>query len=256
MTDEDTPERLREAKGLDGIERVRDITLGTARAEDYSASDTVPVSDASVGELMGMLESPDAPTRRRATLALAERDGERDVLRALESLARTDQDDEVRQFAIEAVAKLDGDIGVARHALESDEDPWVRAEAVVSLKRSSPDEHVDAFEAALDDPHSAVRRNALISLHHVRDEGSREVLVRALGDESDRVREWAVRLLGQFDDEQIVDVLAEHVENETADIVREAALHALDGGATDGDPWDGTGQRRAGAHVLNRPPGR
>ena len=127
MTEDIHTERRRAAQGADGVEQVRDITLGTARAEDYSATDTSPLEDASVSMLLELVETGDAPTRRRATLALAERDRDTAVLAQLGELARTDPDDEVRQFAIEAIAKLDGDPAIARDLLDSDENQWVRA---------------------------------------------------------------------------------------------------------------------------------
>ena len=260
MSDDETPERRRAAKGADGIEEVRDITLGSARAEDYSAADTDPVADASIEDLCEMLDDPSAPKRRRATLALAERDVGPDVVETLESLARSDTDDDVRQFAIEAVAKSDGNPTVARKVLESDDDPWVRAEAAVALDRLDRSGNEVYFEELLNDDASGVRRNALISLARIREDDAREQIIHAVDDPDDRVREWATKLLGTFDDdteaEQVLKSILE--DDEEVDIVRETAARAL--GATGEEVEelvDQTGgTEMAGDHMLNQVPDR
>ncbi|MFW5905437.1 MAG: HEAT repeat domain-containing protein, partial [archaeon] len=236
------------------------ITLGTARVEDYSAADTDPVSETSIEELRSMLDDPAAPTRRRATLALAERDCGQDVVDELESLAQTDLDDEVRQFAIEAVAKLDGDPAVAITLLETDDDPWVRAEAAVALDRLDRAGYEDYFESLLADDASGVRRNALISLSRLRDDAAREHLLDAVDDPDDRVREWATKLLGTFDDDPDIDRVLESIleDDEEVDIVRETAARSL--GATGEDVESlvdaASGTEMAGDHMLNQVPDR
>ena len=260
MTDDETPERRREAKGADGIERVRDITLGTARAEDYSAADTDPVSDASIKDLREMLDDPSPPKRRRATLALAERDVGPDVVETLESMALSDPDDDVRQFAIEAVAKCYGNPDLAREVLETDDDPWVRAEAAVALDRLDRTGNEAYFEELLDDEASGVRRNALISLARLRGDDARNHIVDAVDDPDDRVREWATKLLGTFDDDPDADQVLKSVleDEEEVDIVRETAARSL--GATGEDVEelvDQTGgTEMAGDHMLNQVPDR
>ncbi|MFB6132832.1 MAG: HEAT repeat domain-containing protein [Halanaeroarchaeum sp.] len=258
MTDEHHPERRRNAKGADGVERVRDITLGTARPADYSAADVAPVADASVGELVEMLDDPAAPTRRRATLALAERECDQTVVERLESLAVSDPDDEVRQFAVEAIAKLDGDPAVARDVLESDEDQWVRAEAAVALDRMARAEHEDYFEELLHDEAAGVRRNALISLTRVRGTDARDALLDAVADDDDRVREWAVKLLGTFDDDPDVESTLKGVledENEM-DIVKQTAARSLGARGEDVESLveASGGTEMAGDHMLNQVP--
>lgn len=258
MTDEDHTERRRPAKGADGIEQVRDITLGSARVEDYSAADTAPVEDATVAELIEMLDDPDPATRRRATLALAERDREEGVLDRLESLTLSDPDDEVRQFAIEVIAKLDGDPGVAREVVETDDDPWVRAEATVALDRMDRTGHEEYFEGLLDDEAAAVRRNALISLTRVRGNDARDALIDAVDDENDRVREWATKLLGAFDDDPGVEsVLRDVLEDEDEmDIVKQTAARSLGARGEDVESLveSSGGTEMAGDHMLNQVP--
>lgn len=231
-----------------------DLTLGTATREDFTAADTAPLADASTETVLEALDSERAPERRRAILALGERDPEPAIFERLDDLSRDDPDPEVRQFAIETIARLDGDLEAVRDGLE-DPNPWVRAEAIVWLKKRAPDEHVSVFEEAISDPHPAIRRNALISLHHVQGADCRPELEAALDDESDRVREWAVTLLGGLDDPDAKALVADHLETEDSQIVREAGVHALDDETDMPSPTGGSGQRRADTHVLNRGPG-
>lgn len=258
MTDDGPPERLRDASGADGVEEVRDITLGTATAEDYSAADTSPVADASIDELVSTLDDQSPQTRRRATLALAERDVGAAAVEELESLALSDPDDDVRQFAVEAIAKSDGDPTVARELLETDDDPWVRAEAAVALDRLDRAGYEDYFEELLDDQAAGVRRNALISITRLQGDAARKHLLDAITDPDDRVREWATKLLGTIDDDPTVEAALQSVLDDEGeiDIVRETAARSL--GATGEDVEslvDGSGgTEMAGDHMLNQVP--
>ena len=248
----------RDAVGRDGVTEVREITLGNAEPADYSAADIGPVEDESTRTLIAQLESAEAPTRRRAALALARREVGDSVRERLESLARTDPDAQVRQFAIEALGKVDGDPAVALDVLESDEDPWVRAEATVALDRLDRDRFEDRFESLLEDEAEGVRRNALISLTRIRREAAREDLLYALSDPSDRVREWAVKLLGQYDDDGAVESALERIvsEESAVEIVRETAARSLGARGRDVDALleEGTGTASADDHMLNRVP--
>ena len=254
MTEESfDPDRLPPVEAQEPDVSRADLTLGTATYEDFTAADTAPVEDRSTEALLEALESDSAPERRRAILALGERDPESEVLDRLEALSHEDPDQEVRQFAIETIGRLDGDLEVVRDGL-ADENPWVRAEALVWLKKRAADRHVDTFEAALSDPHPAVRRNALVSLHHVRGADCRSELEAGLADESDRVREWAVTLLGKLDDPDTEELIADHLETEDSQIVREAAMRTLDDSVDVQTPTGGSGHARADSHVLNRGP--
>ncbi len=248
----------RDAVGKDGVTEVRDITLGNAQPADYSAADITPVEDASIQSLQAMLDSGEAPTRRRASLALARRDVGDPTREKLASLARTDPDDQVRQFAIEALGKLDGDPDVALEVLETDGDPWVRAEATVALDRLAREQYEARFESLLGDDAEGVRRNALISLTRIRRDGAREDLLTAVTDPSDRVREWAVKLLGQYDEDPEVEGMLEAVlaDETEVEVVRETAARSLGARGTDVETLleEGTGTASADDHMLNRVP--
>ena len=245
--------------GLADIEVDRDVTIGEASPAELAASDTEPVEDDAVDDLLAALVGDDVVERRRATLALAERPRDDRVEAALETAARTDDDAEVRQFAVEALAKLDGSAAAETAlALTDDPDPWVRAEAVVALDRLDRAEHADAMESALDDDHHAARRNAAVSLFKLRGEDALPVLVEAADDPSERVREWAAHLLGGIDDERANETLARLTDDES-DIVRKTAARAreVDAGSFRrqfSGTLDETDRTLPGEDDLNRTP--
>ncbi|MFB6130376.1 MAG: HEAT repeat domain-containing protein [Salinigranum sp.] len=235
------------------IEVSRDVTLGEATPEELTVSDTAPVADASVRTLIEALTDGDAVARGRAALALAERPPSGPVVAALARTAGTDDDADVRQFSVEAIAKLAGRSGEAQPtgaaetvealptadaaavsetaeavalAATRDDDPWVRAEGVVALDRLDRAAHVDRLEAALADEHHAVRRNALISLFKLGGEGTLEALLDAAADPNDRVREWAAHLLAGVDDERAARALGRLLDDEV-ELVALTASHAL-----------------------------
>lgn len=59
--------------------------------------------------------------------------------------------------------------------------------------------HEADIEAAVDDDHHAVRRNAAISLFKLRGEAMERRLLDLSRDDSERVREWAAHMLGGVD---------------------------------------------------------
>ncbi|MFQ3293784.1 MAG: HEAT repeat protein, partial [Natrialbaceae archaeon] len=163
--------------------------------------------------------------------ALADRAASERVTGALSRTVRDDPDPDVRQFAVEALGKLqaDGVSDVARDAL-ADENPWVRAEAVVVLDNHDRRGHADVIEDCLTDNHHAVRRNAIISLAKHRGADVLETLLAFADDDSERVREWVAEFLGGIDDDSARDALNELTADES-DIVAEAAANALDSDA-------------------------
>lgn len=199
--------------------------------EALTAADTEPVADATAAELVDALATAGVHDRKRAALALAEREavGE-DAREALLDAARGDDDPTVRQFAVEALAALEADDSAVQVAFEEatdDESPWVRAEAVVALDGLEGDGYGGRFEELLSDDHEAVRRNAAIALSRTRD--AVDELLALLDDPSNRVREWAARLLGPHaDDERVESALVGTAQEDPVDIVRAAAGRALD----------------------------
>ncbi|WP_424019293.1 HEAT repeat domain-containing protein [Halorientalis pallida] len=153
--------------------------------------------------LLAALSADEARTRRDATLALVDRardDGLGDDLReALAATARTDDDPDVRQFAVEALGAAGGPVDALTAAL-ADDDEWVRAEAVVALSRVSGDV-AEAIRAATDDDSGWVRRNAIIALCK-REAASWDLLAdRLKNDPHPPSREYAAAFLPDYADE-------------------------------------------------------
>jgi HEAT repeat protein len=216
-------------EGLADIEVDRDVTIGEASLAELAASDTEPVEDEAVADLLSTLADDDAVARRRAALALSERDRADAVVRGLCRAAATDADADVRQFAVESLAKLGGAAAeeTARGAAD-DDDPWVRAEAVVALDRLDRSAHADRIADALGDDHHAVRRNAAISTFKRRGEDALSALLDLTDDPSERVREWVAHLLGGIDADRAHAELERLAAEDESSIVRETAVRARD----------------------------
>lgn len=213
---------------LADIEVGRDVTLGEVDPDELTASDTDPVADASARELLDDLAEGTRKERRRATLALAETDGSEAVVATLSRVALGDDDEDVRQFAVESLAKLRAeDAGeVALTISRNDDDPWVRAEALVALDRIDRERYADRMAEALDDDHHAARRNAIISQFKLRGEDVLDDAIELATDPSERVREWAAHVLGGIDDDRARRTLEGLATSDDSDIVALTARHA------------------------------
>jgi HEAT repeat protein len=247
--------------GLEDIEVSRDVTIGEASLRDLASSDTAPLEGATTEERLALLVRGDAVERRRAALSLAEGERTEDAVEALVRVARTDEDDDVRQFAVEALGKLGGDRAAeGALAVTRDEEPWVRAEAFVALDRLDRRTHADRIDAGLEDDHHAVRRNAAISTFKRRGEDALSDLLALVEDPNDRVREWAVHMLGGVDDDRAREALRAVIEDDSEpDLVRTTAARALevDPGAFRrgfGGTIDRMTTNLPGEDVLNRRP--
>lgn len=221
-----------EIESLSDIEVGRDdITIGEATHAEMAAADTSPVADDDVRELLVTLEHGSVAERRRAVLALGEREPTQPAVAALVDAALGDDDTDVRQFGVESLGELDPPSlpDVARAAL-ADENPWVRAEAIVVLDHHDREAHAAVIESRLADDHHAVRRNAMVSLAKHRGAEMLETLLAMADDDSERVREWVAEFLGGIDDDRARSAL-ESLTDDDSDIVAEAATHALDSGA-------------------------
>ncbi|WP_336002670.1 HEAT repeat domain-containing protein [Halorientalis halophila] len=226
---EQSPGFGEDPEGLEDIEVSRDVTIGEATPRELQATDLAPVADASAAEKIDDLLSGDHVERRRAALALGEERPEEAVLDAVIA-ATNDGDDDVRQFAVESLASLGGERAAAA-VVETlgDEDPWVRAEAVVALDNIDRLEYEDHIEAALDDDHHAVRRNAAISLFKHRGEDLLPVLLEQSRADSERLREWAAHLMAGVEDGRATERLTELADDEDEpQVVRSTAARAVE----------------------------
>lgn len=216
-------------EALEDIEVSReDVTIGEATPAELAATDTEPVEDEETAQLLTDLDAEGHIDRRRAALALKDRPTEESVLAGLAYAATEDPDEDVRQFAVEALAAHGGEVAAAVAVeLLDDPDPWVRAEAVVALDNVDRTAHEDDIEAALEDDHHAVRRNAAISLFKLRGEAMADLLLEQSEDDSERVREWAAHMLGGVDEDRARERLHELTED-PATVVRRTAERALE----------------------------
>ncbi|AQL43888.1 hypothetical protein BV210_14760 [Halorientalis sp. IM1011] len=197
--------------------------------------------DGSISEarLRTALSDEDAGTRRDAALALLDRARDTGVAdetrKALAAGARTDDDPDVRQFAVEALGAAGGPVSALAAAL-SDDDEWVRAEAVVALSRVEGDVS-EPIRTAADDDSGWVRRNAVIALGK-REAASWDLLAdRLKNDPHPPVREYAAAFLpGYADaagDEDAVRLLAAVLARDQNAFVRAKAAVSLGDFGTD-----------------------
>lgn len=214
---------------LSEIDVGRDVTLGEADPEELTAADTEPMDDDGPHEVVDRLRGGTPTERRRAALALAERPPSAASRAALRTAAREDDDADVRQFAVEALGKVGGERAAETAlALTDDPEPWVRAEAYVTLDRLDRGAHEAAIEAGLDDDHHAVRRNAAISLFKLRGTDLADTLLELSADDSERVREWAAHLLGGVDSAAATERLERLAAEDPSDVVRRTAENAIE----------------------------
>lgn len=225
-------------EALEDIEVSRaDVTIGEADPAELAAADTEPVADESVASLLADLGADDPVDRRRAALALKDESSTDAVIEGLARAATRDDDADVRQFAVEALTAHGaggGETGAGDEraaavavSLLDDPDPWVRAEAVVALDNIDRGAHEADIEAATEDDHHAVRRNAAISLFKMRGEEMEDRLLDLSRDDSERVREWAAHMLGGVDSDRARERLRD-LSDDPATVVRGTAERALE----------------------------
>jgi len=258
---EESPGFGEDPDGLEDIEVSRDVTIGDASHRELQATDTAPLRGTGATEKIADLVEGDLVERRRAALALGEGRPTEAALDALIEHGLADDDADVRQFAVEALGQLGGErASEAAVRVCDDPDPWVRAEAVVALDRIDRSEYAPAIEAALDDDHHAVVRNAMVSLFKLRGEALFPVLLELSHADSERLREWAVHLLAGVDDDRAASRLEAVASDETQPkVARSTAVRALDAdpgkfrrqfsGGTENDSADLPGES-----ALNRRP--
>lgn len=200
----------------------------TERYANWSARGRAPTDDER--RLRTLVTDGDERAKRNAALALVDHaaDGLNDAtVTALSEAARTADDPDVRQFAVEALGIADAGTAAVRDAL-CDEEEWVRAEAVVARSRQGAT--AAALERVLEDDDSGwVRRNALIALAKV-DALDQPVLAEVVHeDPHESVREYAADFLGDAatDAAAAVDTLRETLRRDPSAFVRAKAASSL-----------------------------
>ncbi|MFC7076236.1 HEAT repeat domain-containing protein [Haloarcula halophila] len=196
--------------------------------DDYhSARNGAPATDEPT--LRNFLD--DSDRRRDAALALidvADRQGLDDpTVDALDRVLRDASDPEARQYAVEALGTAGVSAEAVRRALDDDHE-WVRAEAVVALSRTDPDD-TDRLETMLDDDSGWVRRNTVIALGKLGAVDQPLLIDRIKSDGHPAVREYAAQFLGEAaeDAETAVRILAAVLAREPNAYVRAKAADSL-----------------------------
>jgi len=186
--------------------------------------------------LRDRLTAEDVAERRDAAVGLVEAaaDGlDPETGQALSKRVRVDEDADVRQFAVEALGEAGKRTKAIEDALE-DDDPWVRAEAVVARSRTAP-EDIETLQNCLDDDSGWVRRNAVIALGKVGAADQSELVDRIRNDSHPPVREYAAQFLGEVadDTDEAVRILAAVLARDPNAFVRAKAAESLGTLATD-----------------------
>jgi len=171
--------------------------------------------DEDIDSLLDHLKLSDTPTiRTRAAEILGEVvDAEPQAVDALVKAARTDDHEDVRGAAIDALDAIGADAierliaEMAGVDTEGGAD-WVRAEA---------------FVETLDADRPELRMAAANALRRLGDPGALPSLVDALDDPEPRVRARAARACGAIGDERAADTLAARLDDPASRVRREAA---------------------------------
>lgn len=228
-----------------------DVTIGEADATDFTAADTEPIADATEEEVVAMLTADPAHVRRRAALALAERDPSVEAVEALAAVARSDDDTEVRQFAVEALGRIAADRGEPdgherQETVETKRGPNEAKRGPSEAKRGPSEAERGPNEAkrelsetvardATTDPNPWVRAEAVVALDRIDREGFADRIAAGLDDDHEAVRRNAVISLYRVRGAEAVEDLLELL-TDPSDRVREWAAHLL--GDVDDDRAD------------------
>lgn len=206
------------------------MEAGTMTGETANMSATGRTPAQSESACRDELAAEDAGRRREAALGLigvAEGGLAAETVEVLQDRLRTDPDADVRQFAAEALGVAGTGVDVVQRAMDADEDPWVRAEAVVAYSRAGG--YPDALRALLDDESGWVRRNALIALAKTGNTDQALLADRLKNDPHRAVREYAADYLGEqaTDQESAVELLAAILARDPSAFVRAKAAQSL-----------------------------
>jgi len=170
--------------------------------------------DGDVDSLLDHLKLSDSPSiRKRAAEILGDVVGdEPQAVDALVRTARSDDDEEVRGAAIDALDAIGGEaierLVAEMAGVDADGADWVRAEAFVeTLSADRPE----------------LRMAAANALRRLGDAGALPALVEALDDPNSRVRARAARACGAIGDDRVADALGARLDDPVGPVRREAA---------------------------------
>ncbi|MFB6195015.1 MAG: HEAT repeat domain-containing protein [Haloplanus sp.] len=170
--------------------------------------------DGDVDTLLDHLKLSESPSiRKRAAEILGDVvDDEPQAVDALVRVAQSDDDEEVRGAAIDALDSIGSDaierLVAEMAGVDADGADWVRAEAYVKTLSADRDE---------------LRMAAANALRRLGDASTLPALTDTLDDPNPRVRARAARACGAIGDERAAPALAERLDDPVGPVRREAA---------------------------------
>ncbi len=145
----------------------------------------------------------------------------------LDILADTKEVFEVRKWIVHILGSTDpGSYGrtLRKMARDSHEDVNLRKEVIFALTKVADDETLGTLCALLGDPNLEIRESGAWALSNMRVPESINCLLAALEDESEKVRDWAIRGLRDIDDTKalqgLADVMARAAPDEQVRMIR------------------------------------
>ncbi|MHA2070648.1 MAG: HEAT repeat domain-containing protein [Candidatus Thorarchaeota archaeon] len=193
---------------------------------DKAPSDVVPLKQRfldvvdflphkySIPVLEKSIDDPDARIRIRGLQATYRTRVESFNTQVLEILENTDEEFEVRKWAVHILGSSDPRSygGVLRKlARNSSDDVRVRKEAVYALTKVLDDESIGALCALLGDSEVEIRRSGAWALSSMNSPESICCLLAALEDDDEGVRDWSIRALRDMDDSRALQGLADAI---------------------------------------------
>lgn len=164
------------------------------------------IAPAATAYLEAIILEGDVSERRQAIRELR-RAGTIDAVQAL-SLALGDENDGIRDAALEALAAIGSDEAQAAIAsAAAHDDPKMRADAAYAMAMADGSSAVEYLSLALYDDNPMVRSAAIESLGDIGDDAALVAIRRALQDPDPTVRERAVEVIDEINDDAAFRVL-------------------------------------------------
>lgn len=231
-TDDVAPARIAAIEALGAIGQPAAIDSLRALAEGADMAIAQPAlaalarmpDDAAGAILLRALAAADPERRLAAVQALGDR-RELRAVRELARLARSDDDESVRDGAVDALAAVGGEEAV-RALVALAEEPRRSAHAVVALAGLG-EEQIEWVGRGLRHEDAAVRCAVVEALARMRHRAASSLLATALVDETPVVRLAAAHALGRLDVRQADTTLGELARTDDDARVRRAAQRAL-----------------------------
>lgn len=128
---------------------------------------------------------------------------------------------------IEEIGQKNRAVAYALYPIVQDDEPDVRAQALISLINLNNKESIYLFKAALNDENARVRMAAIRGLQKLTGKSTSQFLSLALNDESAEVREITARYIGVNGDSASISAIIELLGKEREPSVRKTLLKTV-----------------------------